>query len=148
VRIAHIEVEGLFGRLNHSIRLSTDNRVTVLTGLNGSGKTTVLNMVDILLNRPVARLRPIPFRRLALSFDDGSTLECEKFPEAGRETGSSVVRWRRGDRSEHFVPPEKPRKDLAVPINRIEDEIEELEQVGPELWLNTFTGLELELAVC
>jgi predicted ATP-binding protein involved in virulence len=41
MRIRKLSIEGLFGMFNHVIPLHTDERVTIIHGPNGVGKTTV-----------------------------------------------------------------------------------------------------------
>lgn len=87
-RLKRVEVAGLFGIYNHGIDLNLGDRVTLLHGPNGVGKTTVLKMVDALLTRKVEYFRRLPFERLALDFDDGAVLELlesTKGPEAQAE---------------------------------------------------------------
>jgi predicted ATPase len=51
-RIEKIEVQGLFGLYNHTIPLNLDERVTVLYGVNGVGKTTILNLIEQVFGHP------------------------------------------------------------------------------------------------
>ena len=77
LRLQRIEVDGLFGVYNHRIDLNLDERVTLLHGVNGVGKTSILRMVDALLSGDLGRFRDVPFARFMLGFDDGSTLELQ-----------------------------------------------------------------------
>lgn len=74
LRLQRIEVDGLFGLYNHRIDLNLKDRVTLLHGPNGVGKTTVLRMVDALLRSDFAYFRRVPFARFLLAFEDGSAL--------------------------------------------------------------------------
>ena len=75
LRLKRIEVDGLFGVYDHRINLDLDDRVTLLHGPNGVGKTSILRMTDAILCGNLARLKTIPFSRFMLEFHDGSTLE-------------------------------------------------------------------------
>ena len=75
LRLRRIEVDGLFGIYDHRIDLNLRDRVTLLHGPNGVGKTSVLRMVDALLRNNFACFKRIPFARFLLGFADGSTLE-------------------------------------------------------------------------
>lgn len=77
-RLRRIEVDGLFGLYDHRIDLALDDRVTLLHGPNGVGKTTILRIVDALLRDRIADLQRIPFRRLAVEFRDQAVLELTK----------------------------------------------------------------------
>lgn len=92
IRICRIEVDGLFGRYDHQIELHRDERVSILHGPNGVGKTAILRMVDDLFtghSHPVSR---VPFRAMRVvlsSSDSGSTglLEVFPLPPSGGEEG-------------------------------------------------------------
>jgi len=51
LRISSIRVEGLFDQFDHQVDLKLDDRVTILHGPNGVGKTMLLRMVNDLLSR-------------------------------------------------------------------------------------------------
>lgn len=51
MRIKTIEVKGLFGRFNHTVNLNLDERVTILHGPNGVGKTVLLKMVQAVFTK-------------------------------------------------------------------------------------------------
>ena len=46
LRLQRIVVDGLFDIYNHDIDLNLDDRVTLLHGPNGVGKTVVLGMIN------------------------------------------------------------------------------------------------------
>ena len=75
LRLQRIAVDGLFGTYDHDIHLKLEDRVTLLHGPNGVGKTVVLGMVDALLRRRLGYIRGIPFSRFFLEFRDGSTVQ-------------------------------------------------------------------------
>ena len=85
LRLQHIVVDGLFGTYNHDIHLKLEDRVTLLHGPNGVGKTVVLGMVDALLRRRLGYVGAIPFSRFFLEFRDGSTVEVAA---EGEQTGT------------------------------------------------------------
>ena len=74
LRLTRIEVDGLFDVYSHRIDLNLDNRVTLLHGPNGVGKTVVLRMTDALLKDQLGYFQTIPFSRFLLGFHDSSTL--------------------------------------------------------------------------
>lgn len=78
LRLELIKVDGLFGVYNHHIKLNLDNRITLLHGPNGIGKTVVLRMVDAFLRNHLFHFQKIPFSRFFLKFHDGSSIELEK----------------------------------------------------------------------
>lgn len=74
LRIRQIRIDGLFGLYNHVIKLNLKERVTILHGPNGVGKTITLRMVEALLNGRPDILSQMPFNRLTLDFTDNSKI--------------------------------------------------------------------------
>ena len=74
IRLESIEIDGLFGLYDHRIDLNLKDRVTLLHGPNGVGKTTTLGMVDALLRRNMGYFGRLPFRRFLLRFEDETEL--------------------------------------------------------------------------
>lgn len=75
LRISSVQVEGLFGLFDHQVDLKLDDRVTILHGPNGIGKTMLLRMVSGLLSGRYGLFLRVPFRRFALTFTDGSKID-------------------------------------------------------------------------
>lgn len=68
-----INVEGLFGRRNFPLEL--DPQLTIVTGENGSGKSTVLRAIDSLSRGRWATFHGLPLSGLELIFHDGTSLK-------------------------------------------------------------------------
>lgn len=75
MKIVRIQVQKLFNLFNHDIQLNEADHITILHGLNGYGKTTLLRMLDSLFNGSPHVLFQVPFDALLISFDDDSALE-------------------------------------------------------------------------
>ena len=86
--ISRFRVEGLFGRLNVDLALS-DNRL-IIVGENGSGKSTVVNMLYYFVTAQWDRLRKMRFTKLAVDID-GETLDVESEQLGGLDSESDVV---------------------------------------------------------
>lgn len=82
MRITHIQIDKLFGLFDHSIPLNQVDRITILHGLNGLGKTTILRLIDDLFNGALLELFRVPFQRLRVTFDDRDSIEIEKHAES------------------------------------------------------------------
>ena len=83
LRLQRIVVDGLFGTYNHVINLNLNDRVTLLHGPNGVGKTVILGMISALLQERLDYFDRIPFSRFLLVFQDGSTLTFKPKDKAG-----------------------------------------------------------------
>ena len=75
LRLQRVEVDGLFGIYDHRIDLNLHDRITLLHGQNGVGKTTVLRMINAFLRNDMTYFSRIPFTRFLLVFKDNSSLE-------------------------------------------------------------------------
>ena len=90
LRLQRVEVDGLFGIYDHRIDLNLKDRVTLLHGQNGVGKTTVLRMISAFLRNDITYFGRIPFRRFLLAFQDGSSLEIIS-ADPNTENGMEVL---------------------------------------------------------
>jgi ABC-type transport system involved in cytochrome c biogenesis ATPase subunit len=81
MRITRISVHDLFGIFNHLIPLNAEDRVTIIHGPNGFGKTILLKMLAGLFSGRYSELRDIPFSEFRVTFDNDSAVWVEKSPE-------------------------------------------------------------------
>jgi predicted ATP-binding protein involved in virulence len=81
MRLCKVTVTGLFGIFDHEIPLNLEERITIVHGPNGFGKTALLRMVNGLLGGDYTPLAKYPFDTFALSFDDGSVLAVARTSE-------------------------------------------------------------------
>ena len=107
LRLTRIEVEDLFDIYNYRIELKLENRVTLLHGPNGVGKTVVLRMTYALLKDQLIYFQTIPFSRFVLGFHDGSMLSLNvnkrskkrdnnyfmELKKGRKSIGSSIINW-------------------------------------------------------
>ena len=81
MRVRHISVRNLFGIFNHDIPLNQDDRITIIYGPNGYGKTYTLRLVNALLNPADTDFRDffrIPFAELAVTFGNDAEVTIKK----------------------------------------------------------------------
>ena len=107
LRLTYIEVDDLFDAYNYRIELKLEDRVTLLHGPNGVGKTVVLRMTNALLKDQLIYFQTIPFSRFVLGFHDGSMLSLKvkkrskkvdkdyfvELKNGGKSIGSSIIDW-------------------------------------------------------
>lgn len=77
LRVKRIQVEGLFGLYNHDIPLNAEERVTIIHGPNGVGKTVLLKMIAAVFGGRFENLTPIPFQKLAFELSNGAHLTID-----------------------------------------------------------------------
>ncbi len=152
MRISKITVIGLFNQFDHELVFNPDERITIVTGPNGFGKTMILRMLDTLFNRSVRSLTRMPFDEFNISFDDETILRISRLLKAGNLEDGVV---RHPLKLEHIAPaktlgefqlqPKFGEEHLQLPIGAIEDFIPSLDQIGREEWRDHSTGEILEL---
>src|SRR5258708_12071694 len=72
------EVEDLFGIFDYTIKLNQEERVTIIHGPNGFGKTTLLRLVRGFFAKELEVFGSVPFKHFSMSFDDGRGVTIEK----------------------------------------------------------------------
>ena len=155
MRIVRINVTKLFGIFDHDIPISNDDRIRIIHGPNGYGKTMILTMVEALFSSKYSTLRSIPFQELCLQFDDGSSLSITKVLNPKEETkeirnsnwGLLLKYSKNGKRNvEHeFSVPNISRSRVDFPLGIISDVIPELDRIGPQMWLSLVTNEQFSL---
>lgn len=68
MKLLRLEIVGLYGALTRSIEFNAD--LTLLVGINGSGKTSILNSIDWLLKLNIPRLAITQFTSISLDFEN------------------------------------------------------------------------------
>jgi energy-coupling factor transporter ATP-binding protein EcfA2 len=79
MQVTHLSIEKLYGFMNKDI--SFNNRISILVGINGSGKTSVLNLINWLLTLNFEELCLIEFLNIKLVFKylgDEYELTCKQ----------------------------------------------------------------------
>jgi predicted ATP-dependent endonuclease of OLD family len=79
MKLSRIKIEKLFGQFDYDIKLNQDEGITILTGPNGYGKTTILNIVYALLSGDSLNAK---YTKATLFFSDGRRLEAPKDEDA------------------------------------------------------------------
>jgi len=80
MRITHFAIYGLFGIFDHEVNLRLEERVTIIHGPNGYGKTSLLRLVHSLCQGSLQEVSRTPFQTSVMTFDDGRRLEVERSP--------------------------------------------------------------------
>ncbi len=137
MKISKIAVYGLFDRFNHDLVLNPDDKITIMFGPNGIGKTKILEILDILFNRPVWNLGRMPFQAVKVFFDDNSILKVDRksggrVPVNGHEHPKLQLEYSLPTgKSEIFVP--KVPSDKESSLFPVEDFEPPLRHIGS--WL-------------
>ena len=149
MNIDRVRVKGLFDDFDHELAFAAGERIMLVIGPNGFGKTTILNLINVLFNQPIHRLASMPFQEVSVFFDDETCLTAKRVAESRHHDGNRLpltLTLHRGGATETFAPPIVDQKDISFPISAIEECIPVLYQVGSRKWRNIETGDILDLA--
>ena len=91
LRLQRIVVDRLFDIYDHDISLNLEDRVTLLHGPNGVGKTVVLGMINALLRERLDYFWELPFSRFLLAFHDGSTVQLKTAPVSAHNRSRYIL---------------------------------------------------------
>ncbi|HAS1533129.1 TPA: AAA family ATPase, partial [Enterobacter hormaechei] len=75
-KISAIFIEKMWGYKN--VHLELNESINFLIGVNGSGKTTIINIISNALSVDVGQLLAMPFSELAILFTEGEMIRVEK----------------------------------------------------------------------
>ena len=134
MRIENISVRGLFDRFDHDIPLDPCERIAIIYGPNGFGKTMILRIVNALFNSAITSLGRTPFQELCVEFNNGSRLNVVRDTDTSLAKASLTSAM--GEVKTH-TPRRMLPQELPFPISIIDDIVPSLERVGPSEWLDS-----------
>jgi predicted ATP-binding protein involved in virulence len=83
-RLAEFKIKGLFGLYEHRIALNLKERITIIIGPNGRGKTVCLKFIEALFRKRYTYFIEIPFRTAQFTFTGGEKIILERTEETER----------------------------------------------------------------
>lgn len=139
MQIQQISVISLFGIFDHVISLNMDERITIIHGPNGFGKTAMLRMLNGFFNSQYSVFRTIPFTRFRVDFDNSNSVEVLKSSEASeklkRREQIKFIFYESGQEKDSFsLRKTLKTSDLDFPIDIIDDIVPGLHRVGAKMW--------------
>lgn len=87
-RISELIVEGLFGRMDHTVSLQTTEHTTILTGPNGTGKTHILRVLRSLVALDFQAWSALPLDAAEVAYESGRRLRVENVQSDSGTTAS------------------------------------------------------------
>ena len=135
IRVKSIHVSGLFGMYDHDVVLNESERMTVVHGPNGVGKTVLFKLVQDMLAGPGVDLLKYPFRECQIEFTNAATL----IARSGNNDSTVKVSSRLGQTTSNVDIDAKSFSKLA---HRLEQRLP-IHQIGPDLWIDPETDEKL-----
>jgi AAA15 family ATPase/GTPase len=150
MQIQQISVTGLFEIFDHVIPLNMDERITIIHGPNGFGKTAMLKMLNGFFNSRYSVFRTIPFKNFRVEFDNASSVEVVKASKISDKTSNKnyiTFNFYEPNSEKVTFPLEEIKNlpDIDLPIELVEDIVPELRRVGSKNWRYLPTGEILSL---
>lgn len=145
VKIKGLSVTKLFGVFDHTVQLKLADRITIIHGPNGFGKTVLLRMLDSLLNARYAIFARVPFQAFRVEFDDNTDLIVQQSTDEASAEVPRVTIDGSGSKGKAFNPFKSDRQPPRFPLSMIDELIPELDRTGGQEWTNRVTGQILSL---
>ncbi|WP_454945646.1 AAA family ATPase [Capnocytophaga granulosa] len=80
-----IKIKKLFGLFDYHITLDTTENITILTGPNGYGKTTILNIIYHFFNQQFFYFQKLNFESISFEFSENKRMELTKRKKKNKE---------------------------------------------------------------
>ncbi|MBF0566513.1 MAG: AAA family ATPase [Nitrospirae bacterium] len=146
MRIDKIIIKELFGYLTHEINIKTNERITIIHGPNGIGKTILLRMIYGLFNGNYYEIRTIPFKELTIIFNDKSSLIVTKENKDNIKHLEIHLKYQKETKSpKMLILKPVDLEHTGFPFRILEEDIPGIEQIGQETWMYLPTQEKLSL---
>jgi predicted ATP-binding protein involved in virulence len=147
-RIRQISVANLFGIFNHIIPLKMTERITIIHGPNGFGKTMMLKLLNALFSQSNHFLQTVPFDVFKVDFEDNTSFWISKTSRLLNSTeeknsSESGIYFHSTGRKAYQLHSKFLLKDASLSL--IDRLILPLDRVGPEVWRDITTNELLSL---
>lgn len=151
MRIKQVSVSKLFGIFDHVIPMNLDDRITIMHGPNGFGKTILLRMISGLFSANYQVFRSIPFNSFTIEFDSGETLTVVREPISATQHSMfpdvegvifnyTIITIRSNTTEETYTPSIIDKEQFRSIAPLVDDVIPELDRVGSSRWVNRLNG--------
>lgn len=153
LRVTNIRVVKLFGTYTHDVPLRTQDRVTIIHGPNGVGKTVLFRLVTALLSGNFIELLKVPFMTFEVTLSNGTILGCsrtEPFEKKKEDDALATCYLLQGGKTLHSLDIGPNQLDIRRLASRIEREMPWMSQIDEDRFLDrrtdeVFTSSELPM---
>jgi predicted ATP-binding protein involved in virulence len=81
MKLDKIKVEGLYGTFNHEVDFKNEEKITILIGQNGLGKTVILRMIKCFFDQDFTELKSLYFKVFTLLFENDYSVVISRIPK-------------------------------------------------------------------
>jgi len=150
--LENIKIKKLFGLFDYHITLDTSENITILTGPNGYGKTTILNIIYHFFNQQFSYFQKLNFESISFEFSENERMELTKKEKKAILTNNTSIFPRvYTDIHINFFDSEKKigtfiyDSELRELIANELKNFFSLRQIEEDLWINTRTNEKISL---
>lgn len=150
-RIRQISVTNLFGIFNHTIPLRMNDRITIIHGPNGFGKTMILKLLHALFGQSNRLLQNIPFDEFRVDFEDNTSFWVSKTSQSlglieEEHTAEQEIIFHTTGRKAYSLR-SRPllRDNVHMSLTLIERVVPSLDRIASDAWRLITTGEILSL---
>lgn len=147
-----IKIKKLFGLFDYHITLDTSENITILTGPNGYGKTTILNIIYHFFNQQFSYFQKLNFESISFKFSENKRMELTKKEKQATLTNNFAIFPKvHIDIHVNFFDSEKKigtfiyDSELRELIANELKNFFSLRQIEEDLWINTRTNEKISL---
>ena len=161
MELKSIKIKQLFGLFDYTIELNQDNDLTILTGPNGYGKTTILNIIYNLFNQRFFYFQKLNFELLSFYFAEGQRIDVTRKKRTERREQIQFI----DDIQQNIVSQDVETIDIQINLffdnnlvdtflydheleNRLAQNLRRyfpIRQLTPDLWFDERTGKQITL---
>lgn len=139
MQIQQISVSGLFGIFDHVIPLNGDERITIIHGPNGFGKTAMLRLLNGFFNSRYSVFQSIPFVNFRVEFDNDSSIEIVKISADSEKTKKinqvTFNFYEPNAKKVSFTPKSvKDRSEIEFSVDILDEIVPGLSRFGARTW--------------
>jgi predicted ATPase len=136
LRVTKIYVVGLFGLYTHTVNLNQEDRVTIIHGPNGVGKTVLLRLVYAFFTGRLSECLRIPMTRLEVCLSNGTTcgIEPSRVDEQTTTLTGKVYVQNGEQRTEGTI--EFNQKEITTWAARFADDSPYIARIEPDRWMD------------
>ena len=139
-RIAEVEVKGLFGLYDHLIKLFLKDRITIIHGQNGVGKTALLRLIEALVKGKYIQLINTPLASFCLRLTDNSEIGIRKIYKKNEDDnkegniGLTEVYYIDNTKHQENIEIATNQTKLETILRMVDREIPWIRRIGEDQW--------------
>ncbi len=148
MKLKEIKINNLFGSISPTIDFC-DN-IKIIYGKNGSGKTTILKIINCIISGQFHQLSRISFENITCNFENNRTLSIMKGVKNKstdkKNDCENILSITINGKKVTDITDDADIEDIKIPLAFIEREISELERVGEREWRNLSSGALMSIS--